>query len=953
MRAERLGRIMQIQAAGISEGVKAAAFQNVNVKTSEEEKTGGVEKAQRERQGHSGVQRTGVENAIGLYQSDSVVQEAVARRIAEIKSKLEQLVNGSSGLELLGMKQEGYSLNADDVEKIETVIDQIQVKLAAYCDSYQPSLPVDSEAAAEILGNPVLAGAVTQSLQEYGVPATEDNLKEVKEAVAMAQTVETPDRKQAAYMADGGQEPTIENLYRTEHTPAPDRGSRPLTEEEWRQLKTQAEKILTEAGMDTAEENLDTARWMIEQGIPMNTEMLRAFSGILSVDGDMSVEEIVDTIAQAMAKGKSAYDALMTGEGYTEERVQEAFREAMTEAETSSVETSAESAQPEEAERQTASGLEELTRYRRLEELRLMMTTEAGLALLKKGIEIETLSLSELVEALKQQEQEYYKALYACDGLEANAEKLAGVQEVSRTVEALKTFPSYVVGMMAESQGVQAVTVQATYETGLPVKAALDAAHTVYDALMTAPNREYGDSLSKAFQNIDELLADMDRETTPGNRRVIKILAYNQMELNEQNMQAVTELDREYQYLLKNLTPRVTMYMIENQINPLDMELHELNDRIEEIREEIGPESAETYSEFLWKLEKKTDLPKEDRDAYIGLYRLLNQVDRTGEAAIGALVGQEREVTLEHLLSAVRSRRAKGMNISVDDEFGVLTELIPKGISITEQLQGFMSTMQEQNGAYEEEQKQRMQQLARENETLKLLAQAEEPVSLNNLEAAHTLAYEEQAFLQRVQESGKKQGRSWQERLESKESMKAAYEELETETQELLTEAVQNAGNGREVIEELRLFHHTVRLTGSLASFEDYHMPVEIDGKTCAVHVKLVHKDGETGRAEISMELPGTGRLRADFRVNGDSVSAFVMADTGEAMDWVKAAGAYFNRMQEEGGEAQAELTYGDSGRLPEVSDARTENTASTEALYGISRKFITAVIRTGNGNGK
>ena len=50
---------------------------------------------------------------------------------------------------------------------------------------------------------------------------------------------------------------------------------------------------------------------------------------------------------------------------------------------------------------------------------------------------------------------------------------------------------------------------------------------------------------------------------------MIKILAYNQMELNEQNMDTVAELDREYQYLLKNLTPRVTMHMIEKNINPL------------------------------------------------------------------------------------------------------------------------------------------------------------------------------------------------------------------------------------------------------------------------------------------------------------------------------------------------------------------------------------------------
>ena len=931
---------MQIQASNTSEGLLAAALQNRNIKSSEEGKAAEVEKVRTDSQGHGGVQRTGVEKSIGLYQGEPAAQDAVTKRITEIKEKLEQLVNQTSGMELLGIKQEGYSLNADDVEKIETVIDQIQVKLAAYCDSYEPPLPVDSDAAEEILGSAALAGSVTQKLQEYGVPVTEDNLKAVGEAAAMAESVEAPTRTQAGYMAANELEPTIENMYRTEHTPVPETGSEPLSDKDWEQLKSQAEKILSEAGLEASEDNLDTARWMIEQGIPMDKDMLRAFSDILSVDGEMSTEEIVDTIAQAMAKGKEARDALMTGEGYTEERVEEVFARAREEASALQEAQSADST--------GGVGIEELTRHRRLEEIRLMMTAQAGLTLLKKGIEIETLSLSELVDALKEQEQEYYKALYQCDGLEADTEKLEALQNVSLTVEALKELPSYVVGMMTESQGIQAVTVEATYEAGLPLKAALDAAYTAYDALMTAPDKEYGDSLSKAFGNIDDLLAEMDRETTPENRRVIKILAYNQMELNDANMDAVAELDREYQYLLKNLTPRVTMHMIEKQINPLNTEIHELNDQIEAIKEEIGPEKSETYSEFLWKLEKKTELSKEDRDAYIGLYRLLNQVDRTGEAAIGALVNQNRDVTLDNLLSAVRSRRAKGMDISVDDEFGFLTDMIPKGVSISEQLKGFMQTMEEEPGAYEEEQKKRMQTLAREDEMLRLLAQSEESVSLDNMEASHTLVYEEGSFLQRLQDIGKRTGRSLQERLENKETMAEGYEELEDEAEAILSEAMQNPRNGRETIEELRLFHRTVSLTGRLASFEDYHMPVDIDGETCAVHVRLIHKEGEAGTAELSMKFPEGGTLRADFRLNEDSLTAFVIADSAELLEKLKEAGTEFAQTLSDVGLPGAEITYAAGEKLPPVSDVRTENTADTAKLYQISRQFITAVIKVG-----
>ncbi len=955
---------MQIHAANKTEGL-INALQNSNVKLGGEERAAEIHRTERARQGHGGVQRTGVEKAIGLYQGEAAPQDAVTKRVTEIKEKLEGLVNGASGLSLFGIRQEGYSLSANDVEKIETVIDQIQVKLAAYCDSYQPPISADSEQAAEILGSSALAGNVADKLNQYDVPVTEDNVRAAEEAVMMAQEIVTPSCSQAMHMVANGVEPSIENIYRMEHTPEPQTPAQPISDAAWEQLKAQAAKLLAEAGVEATEGNLDTARSMIEQGIPLDGDMLRAFSAILSVDGDMSVDEIVDTIAQAMAKGKHASDALLTGEGYTEERVEAAFAKAWEEygatEEADGAQTGqsaqnqssqgqsvhAQTVQAQTAQGQTPQGLEELTKHRRLEEIRLMMTTQAGMALLKKGIELETLSLNELVEALKEQEQNYYKALYEMDGLEATAEKLNVVQTVNHTVEALKALPAYVVGMMEEGQRVQAVTITATYETGAPLKAALDAAHAAYEALMTAPNREYGDSLSKAFENIDDLLADMDRETTPENRRVVKILAYNEMELTRRNMDRVTELDREYQYLLKNLTPRVTMHMIENHINPLETEIHELNNQIEQIKKEIGPEKSESYSEFLWKLEKKTELSKEDRAAYIGLYRLLNQVDRTGEAAIGALVNQDREVTLENLLSAVRSRRAKGMDISVNDEFGMLTDMIPKGVSITEQLKGFMQTANGDSTAYQNEQKQRMQELSKETEALRLLAQSEEAVSLDNMEAAHKLVYGEASFMQRLQEMGRRQGKTLSERLEDKETMQEGYEALAKECEAAVSEAMENPENDRMTIEELRLLHHTVVLAGKLACFEDYHMPVEIDGETCAVHVKLVHKAGESGKAELSMEIPDKGKIRAEFYLGETNLKAFVMADSQELLERVKLVGEEFAAMASESGIPVPEMSYGAGDKLPPVSDTRAENTADTAKLYQISREFITAVVKT------
>ena len=48
-------------------------------------------------------------------------------------------------------------------------------------------------------------------------------------------------------------------------------------------------------------------------------------------------------------------------------------------------------------------------------------------------------------------------------------------------------------------------------------------------------------------------------------------------------------------------------------------------------------------------------MTKEEKEAYIGIYRLLRQLEKTDGAAIGALLQQGAEPTLKNLLTAVRS----------------------------------------------------------------------------------------------------------------------------------------------------------------------------------------------------------------------------------------------------------------------------------------------------------
>ena len=42
--------------------------------------------------------------------------------------------------------------------------------------------------------------------------------------------------------------------------------------------------------------------------------------------------------------------------------------------------------------------------------------------------------------------------------------------------------------------------------------------------LMTAPRTDLGDSIQKAFRNVDDILNDLDMELTDDNRRAVRFL---------------------------------------------------------------------------------------------------------------------------------------------------------------------------------------------------------------------------------------------------------------------------------------------------------------------------------------------------------------------------------------------------------------------------------------------
>lgn len=175
-------------------------------------------------------------------------------------------------------------------------------------------------------------------------------------------------------------------------------------------------------------------------------------------------------------------------------------------------------------------------------------------------------------------------------------------------------------------------------------------------------------------------------EPTEANARAVRILAYNQMEITPDSVTQMKLADRQVQEAFDSLKPAVVREMIRDGINPLQMDISELNEQARTIRAEIGgADDLTKFSEYLWKLEHNHSISQEERDSYIGIYRLIHQVEVGDGAAVGALVQQGAPLTMENLLRAVRSGKKSGMEYTVDDEFGGVDKK-SNGTLITDQI---------------------------------------------------------------------------------------------------------------------------------------------------------------------------------------------------------------------------------------------------------------------------
>ena len=847
------------------------------------------------------------------------------------------------------------------------------------------------EQLAEITGSPELARQLVQAIREEDLPLSGENIRQTAETVALAGSLSAPDDDTIKYLLDNGLAPTAQNLYVAEHSGSG--GTKAAEQLNVSSFLPQIKTVILEAGLPVNDETIETSRWMLEQDIPLTKEKLSYAYDLRREELSTQPEQVAKLAAQAIREGGTARDAvLLLGYTLTEQAeravavVTEATDEelaylvgegreltienlaaakylreaAVTEgaADASEVQAGAgvQNAVTSEVQAGTAvqntdaaentvytnEGLALISARRQLEELRLVMTASANYALLKQGISIDTEPLAQLVEQLKDLENSYYRNLLQSQGVDAGEENAALFREVTEKVTEIRFVPAYVLGI----KEADVLTISGVHESGSALKAALDRANERYETLMTAPRADLGDSIQKAFANVDDILQDLSLETSEENRRAVRILAYNELSITPESVAQMKAADEEVQRMFRNMTPAVVTQMIKRGINPLEMDFAGINRIAEEIQSKLGDSTDRSrFGEYLWKLEQNGEISEGERSAYIGIYRLIRQVENTDGAAIGALIHQGADLTMKNLLTAVRSgKRSGGMDYAVDDDFGGVERTVKESASVTEQIEaGYQNNCLKDilnvitperlkavlNGemnwenmtpeqlkaaltqaqtddsgvdqAYAKQQLADLTQAAEASQDIyQILQRYDIPNTVTNVLAMQAMMADRNQMFRKIFGVGIDADEVTIEDLEEirqellKEfgeaaSKPAAMAEAQEKLGELAENVMKTMINSERVtsldVREMKLLAAQLSVSSILAKEEHYSVPVMVNDEMMNVSVKIVRGVDKKGIVDIMMESQLRGKIAATFQAKENGIHGFVASDSRETAD--------------------------------------------------------------------
>lgn len=844
-------------------------------------------------------------------------------------------------------------------------------------------------------------------------------------------------QEQMIYMVKNHMDLTIENLEIAKNSVNEESPSveLPFHNQVWNDIYPQVTGIIEAAGLSVTEQSLSGAKFMLSHELPITVDSLRLYMSVnyLNQTG-IQVSQVQENIEEQVAIGNPPEQARISGrtiydratqlvekvEGISLQSVDRAviqgkplsisylYNASMRSVDISRMRTpvntgvegaslslsgmAQDGAQPEGAYALSTNPGAVAAR-RQLEEIRLSMTLEAATRLVKLDINIDAKPLSQVVDALRQQENSFYENVVSTHDLHEIPEDVDLLKESLKQTEGLKLLPEYTLGEMVKRP---TITVGTLYESGVRIKAVL--ANNAYETMMTKPRRDMGDSITEAFQNVDAILEDMNMDRNEENQRAIRILAYNEMELNRVNVASVKSADAKVQQMFETLTPQIVLNLIREGKNPLNMTVDGLNEEIMQQREIRGVTDEQRFSEFLYQMDRQNAITEEERKSFIGIYRLLDKIEKSHGKDIGAVIRNGQEVTLQNLFSADKSRKVQGMNVAVDDRFGERVPVESQGESILSQIETAynqtlagsilrhirpetlknLEQMDYRNMTFEELNRimkagdngvgqseladsiaQNLQEALSYEESVATMLEAHDmPMTVTNMIAAHQVMYGEDGIygmIRNLKNQLSKENRdkitqqeaSILENLESKDDVVYGLENIRSGLSDAVHAKEEDGTITAMDIQALKYLNAGMPIAMRAVAEDVFRIPLVIENEVSIMKVFILRDGSNAGEVTASMQTKKFGNLEAFIRVTGSQLEGYVVTEEESGQRVLESNELTLRSVFAKAGMGLKDVRL-DGTRPMQYSSDETREEIPTSKLYRVAKQLITALKLTG-----
>ena len=424
------------------------------------------------------------------------VNEASALGMSTV-DKVKNIERGLDDETTAKAREEGHNLMDMDSEAIVTVVDEIKMNLAKAGKDISKMGGLDTDEIQAMSSSMAQAVEMTRGLS--------DTLP-----------VETQ-----AYLVKNELEPTISNIYNATYSaPVNDSGAGTPTDEDiiglleklGDKLDSLIEQVEGEQSQSaqrplSPEELKQTVTAMMKQDVPITKEHLEYMVELGDYEKP-SEENIINAIDDIVAEGKEPTDAYLIPGYSLMDKAKMTFDEVMG---------------------MDANSLPTITARRQLTEIQLTMTVEATFTMMKNGVEVNTNDLTDLLDKLKLQETNLLQILMNGENNEATNSNINLYKQVMNEMADIQSAPA---AMLGRFSNINAETFSYVHEVSVSVTAEYSRMEMTYESVGTEVRTDLGDSMSKAFQNVEDILKGLNIEATESSQKAVLVRAYNQMYIN-------------------------------------------------------------------------------------------------------------------------------------------------------------------------------------------------------------------------------------------------------------------------------------------------------------------------------------------------------------------------------------------------------------------------------------